>query len=110
MPDSIHSATVPPPQPIPPPPPPPPSPSPRRPPPILSTPLSLTCPPQTSGAADAGPLAEALVEAGFRLDAVVAVVDAEAGPEALKHPVARAQVGMPQRLAAAVGGWAAGEG
>eukprot|EP00198_Chlamydomonas_reinhardtii_P013938 XP_001703275.1 predicted protein [Chlamydomonas reinhardtii] len=47
---------------------------------------------ETSGAADAGPLAEALVEAGFRLDAVVAVVDAEAGPEALKHPVARAQV------------------
>ncbi|KAG2450152.1 hypothetical protein HYH02_000254 [Chlamydomonas schloesseri] len=47
---------------------------------------------ETSGAADAGPLAEALIDAGFRLDAVVAVVDAEAGREALQHPVARAQV------------------
>ncbi|GLC44351.1 hypothetical protein PLESTB_000479000 [Pleodorina starrii] len=47
---------------------------------------------ETSGAADAGPLAEALVGGGFRLDAVVTVVDAEAGAEALRHPVARAQV------------------
>ncbi|KAG2500026.1 hypothetical protein HYH03_002307 [Edaphochlamys debaryana] len=48
---------------------------------------------ETSGAADAGPLAEALVAGGFRLDCVVAVVDAEAGPDALRQPVARAQVG-----------------
>ncbi|GIL42728.1 hypothetical protein Vafri_659 [Volvox africanus] len=47
---------------------------------------------QTSGAADAGPLAEALTAAGFRLDAVVAVVDAEAGRQALGHPVAHAQL------------------
>ncbi|GLI69138.1 hypothetical protein VaNZ11_013695 [Volvox africanus] len=47
---------------------------------------------ETSGAADAGPLAEALTAAGFRLDAVVAVVDAEAGRQALEHPVAQAQI------------------
>ncbi len=53
---------------------------------------------ETSGAADAGPLAAALAAAGFRLDCVVAVVDAEAGRQALAdHPVAAAQ------LAAAVG-------
>ncbi|GIL73249.1 hypothetical protein Vretimale_4853 [Volvox reticuliferus] len=47
---------------------------------------------ETSGAADAGPLAEALMAAGYRLDAVVAVVDAEAGRQALEHPVAHAQI------------------
>lgn len=48
---------------------------------------------ETSGVADAEPLAASLSRAGFRLTAVVAVVDAEAGLEVLEQPVAVAQVG-----------------
>ncbi|KAF8063826.1 yciC [Scenedesmus sp. PABB004] len=47
---------------------------------------------ETSGVADAEPLAAALAGAGFRLAAVVAVVDAEAGQAALCQDVAVAQL------------------
>ncbi|GFH22920.1 cobalamin synthesis protein p47k, partial [Haematococcus lacustris] len=48
---------------------------------------------ETSGVGDAEPLAALLLAHGFRLEAVVAVVDAEAGLAALQQQaVARAQV------------------
>ena len=48
---------------------------------------------ETSGAGDAEPLARMLPLTGFRLDAIVAVVDAEAGAVALAtQEVARQQV------------------
>lgn len=47
---------------------------------------------ETSGVADAEPLGASLAAAGFQLDAVVAVVDAEAGMAALEQPIAQAQV------------------
>lgn len=47
---------------------------------------------ETSGVADAEPLAAALASHGCRLECVVAVVDAEAGAAALQQEVAAAQV------------------
>eukprot|EP00775_Hariotina_reticulata_P001519 gene1519-1856_t len=47
---------------------------------------------ETSGVADAEPLAASLTAAGFRLTAVVAVIDAEAGLAVLKQPIAVAQL------------------
>ncbi|MEW5303443.1 MAG: hypothetical protein WDW36_006133 [Sanguina aurantia] len=47
---------------------------------------------ETSGASDAEPIAQALASHGFRLDCVVAVVDAEEGLSSLTHQVARQQV------------------
>ncbi len=49
---------------------------------------------ETSGVADAEPLAQSLAKQGFRLDCIVAVVDADAGLAALEQPVAVAQVRM----------------
>ncbi len=47
---------------------------------------------ETSGAAVAEPLADALLSCGFSLELVVAVVDADAGPGALQQELAQAQV------------------
>lgn len=47
---------------------------------------------ETSGASDVEPIAHALASHGFRLDCVVAVVDAEEGLSSLKHQVAQHQV------------------
>lgn len=47
---------------------------------------------ETSGVADAAPLAASLSAAGFRLTGVVAVVDVEAGLELLQQEIAQAQV------------------
>lgn len=47
---------------------------------------------ETSGVADAEPLAASLGKSGFRLTGVVAVVDAEAGLELLQQDIAQAQV------------------
>jgi G3E family GTPase len=47
---------------------------------------------ETSGVADAEPLAASLAAAGFRLTGVAALVDAEAGQEVLQQEVAVAQV------------------
>jgi len=53
---------------------------------------------EASGVADAGALAAALAAAGFRLDCVVAVVDADAGLASLKHPVAESQASFGWRF------------
>lgn len=50
---------------------------------------------ETSGVADAGALAHMLSQHGFRLDCVVAVVDAEAGLTALEQEIAVLQVWQP---------------
>jgi hypothetical protein len=48
---------------------------------------------ETSGAAVAEPLADALLSCGFTLELVVALVDADAGAAALQQELAQAQVG-----------------
>jgi G3E family GTPase len=55
------------------------------------------CAPQlleTSGVADAEPLAASLAAAGFKLTGVAVLVDAEAGQAVLQQDVAVAQVGL----------------
>jgi G3E family GTPase len=53
---------------------------------------------ETSGVADPEDLALTLRSSGFRLDAVVAVIDAEAAAEVMKQAVALKQVNIPVSL------------